>query len=85
MASTSAGSSAELKRDLSDSNDADEAHKEAQYLSANCVLFMHYSGDASSVVDEHFTRALNQDQGYTSDGKGVIMKSKLTFKSSLNE
>ncbi|GFY53233.1 uncharacterized protein TNIN_405271 [Trichonephila inaurata madagascariensis] len=33
---------------------------EAQYLSANCVLFTYYSGDISSVVDEHFARALSQ-------------------------
>lgn len=31
----------------------------AQYVSASCVVFTHYSGDAASVVDEHFTRALN--------------------------
>ena len=36
--------------------------KEAQYLSANCVLFMSYTGDAASVVDEHFSRALHQQQ-----------------------
>ncbi|XP_055589323.1 protein vestigial-like [Uranotaenia lowii] len=31
----------------------------AQYLSATCVVFTHYSGDSASVVDEHFSRALN--------------------------
>lgn len=31
----------------------------AQYLSASCVVFTHYSGDTASVVDEHFSRALN--------------------------
>ncbi|EAT45465.1 AAEL003263-PA, partial [Aedes aegypti] len=31
----------------------------AQYVSATCVVFTHYSGDAASVVDEHFSRALN--------------------------
>lgn len=31
----------------------------AQYLSASCVVFTHYSGDTATVVDEHFSRALN--------------------------
>ncbi|XP_019847147.2 protein vestigial isoform X1 [Bactrocera dorsalis] len=31
----------------------------AQYLSATCVVFTNYSGDTASVVDEHFSRALN--------------------------
>lgn len=31
----------------------------AQYVSATCVVFTHYSGDTASVVDEHFSRALN--------------------------
>ncbi|XP_055378013.1 protein vestigial isoform X3 [Condylostylus longicornis] len=31
----------------------------AQYISASCVVFTHYTGDTASVVDEHFSRALN--------------------------
>ncbi|XP_075232969.1 transcription factor vestigial isoform X2 [Lycorma delicatula] len=31
----------------------------AQYVSANCVVFTHYTGDVAAVVDEHFTRALS--------------------------
>ncbi|XP_029708857.1 protein vestigial [Aedes albopictus] len=43
----------------------------AQYVSATCVVFTHYSGDAASVVDEHFSRALNfsdknNKEGYSS-------------------
>lgn len=34
----------------------------AQYVSANCVVFTHYSGDVAAVVDEHFTRALSLDK-----------------------
>ncbi|XP_059061637.1 protein vestigial isoform X2 [Achroia grisella] len=34
----------------------------AQYVSANCVVFTHYSGDVAAVVDEHFTRALSIDK-----------------------
>ncbi|XP_035775456.1 protein vestigial-like isoform X1 [Anopheles albimanus] len=42
----------------------------AQYLSATCVVFTNYSGDAASSVDEHFSRALNfsdkNNKGYSS-------------------
>lgn len=31
----------------------------AQYLSATCVIVTHYDGDSSSIVDEHFAKALN--------------------------
>lgn len=68
-------SSEEIKRDLSDMcggqpgqqdmsepDETDQQHKEAQYLSANCVVFMSYSGDTASVVDQHFSRALNHQQ-----------------------
>ncbi|XP_061710573.1 protein vestigial isoform X3 [Cydia pomonella] len=34
----------------------------AQYVSANCVVFTHYSGDVAAVVDEHFARALAADK-----------------------
>ncbi|CAG9560816.1 unnamed protein product [Danaus chrysippus] len=34
----------------------------AQYVSANCVVFTHYSGDVAAVVDDHFTRALSLDK-----------------------
>lgn len=33
----------------------------AQYVSANCVVFTHYQGDAAAVVDEHFSRALDKN------------------------
>ncbi len=33
--------------------------REAEYLSSRCVLFTYYQGDISSVVDEHFSRALS--------------------------
>lgn len=32
---------------------------DAEYLSSRCVLFTYYQGDISSVVDEHFSRALS--------------------------
>lgn len=40
---------------------------EAEYLSSRCVLFTYYQGDISSVVDEHFSRALSSCTGM--DGK----------------
>lgn len=48
-------------------SDEDTTSSRAQYVSANCVVFTHYQGDASNVVDEHFTRALDKT---TTQGKG---------------
>ncbi|CAH3988804.1 protein vestigial isoform X1 [Pieris brassicae] len=44
----------------------------AQYVSANCVVFTHYSGDVAAVVDEHFARALSIDK----PKEGVPMSSR---------
>uniref|UniRef100_A0A0A9YJ25 Protein vestigial n=2 Tax=Lygus hesperus TaxID=30085 RepID=A0A0A9YJ25_LYGHE len=41
----------------------------AQYVSANCVVFTHYTGDVAAVVDEHFTRALSTDTKPPSSSK----------------
>ncbi|XP_033228620.1 protein vestigial isoform X1 [Belonocnema kinseyi] len=41
--------------------DSDDGESRAQYVSANCVVFTHYRGDAATEVDEHFHRALQQD------------------------
>lgn len=43
-----------------DSAGEKERPPEAEYLSSRCVLFTYFQGDISSVVDEHFTRALSQ-------------------------
>ncbi|XP_046664703.1 protein vestigial isoform X1 [Homalodisca vitripennis] len=40
----------------------------AQYVSANCVVFTHYTGDVASVVDQHFSRALSYSQDKASPG-----------------
>ena len=48
------------------------SNSRAQYVSANCVVFTHYSGDVAAVVDEHFTRALN----YASDLKNNVANTK---------
>lgn len=47
-----------------------QQHKETQYISANCVVFMSYSGDTASVVDQHFSRALNSTQPESAGGGG---------------
>ncbi|GLV48581.1 vestigial [Carabus blaptoides fortunei] len=55
-------SSTEVTHHGIDEDDSEEetASSRAQYVSANCVVFTHYQGDASSVVDEHFSRALDK-------------------------
>jgi hypothetical protein len=40
------------------SNNADDDAGRAQYLTANCVVFTFYSGDLTSAIDDHFSRAL---------------------------
>ncbi|XP_072154452.1 uncharacterized protein vg isoform X2 [Bemisia tabaci] len=39
--------------------EGEEERSTAQYVSTNCVVFTHYTGDVASVVDEHFSRALS--------------------------
>lgn len=46
----------------SEGESAASGRARAQYVSANCVVFTHYSGDVAAVVDEHFTRALSLDK-----------------------
>lgn len=56
-----------------DDEDGDETTgSRAQYVSANCVVFTHYQGDAASVVDEHFSRALDKTSTHA---KGNFLKS----------
>ena len=72
----------ERRETVTNEDDDDDAgstssNSRAQYVSANCVVFTHYSGDVAAVVDEHFTRALN----YASDIKNNVVstKGKLPF------
>lgn len=51
-----------------DDDESQEESSRAQYVSANCVILTHYQGDAASVVDEHFSRALDK----TSHTKGKL-------------
>ncbi|XP_061479671.1 discoidin, CUB and LCCL domain-containing protein 1-like isoform X2 [Rhineura floridana] len=38
---------------------------EAEYINSRCVLFTYFQGDISTVVDEHFSRALSQSSSYS--------------------
>ncbi|XP_023344749.1 protein vestigial [Eurytemora carolleeae] len=40
--------------------DLEDGQRNAQYLSANCVIFTYYSGDITKAVDDHFSKALSQ-------------------------
>lgn len=61
VGSVTGAMSKELPLDTSSSGGggASGSQGRAQYLSATCVVFTNYSGDTASVVDEHFSRALN--------------------------
>ncbi|XP_059152640.1 transcription cofactor vestigial-like protein 2 [Physella acuta] len=54
------------EKDLRDSDKTCQP-KATQYLASNCVLFIYFTGEAATVVDEHFTRALSQPSSYTLD------------------
>ncbi|XP_007484534.2 transcription cofactor vestigial-like protein 2 isoform X2 [Monodelphis domestica] len=69
-ASTSSGSSsfsshtpASIKEE--DGSPEKERPPEAEYINSRCVLFTYFQGDISSVVDEHFSRALSQPSSYS--------------------
>lgn len=47
--------------------DPESQPKSSQYLNPNCVLLSYFSGDTSTVVDEHFTRALSQPSSFNLD------------------
>uniref|UniRef100_A0ACB8FGY4 Uncharacterized protein n=1 Tax=Sphaerodactylus townsendi TaxID=933632 RepID=A0ACB8FGY4_9SAUR len=47
---------------------------EMEYLNSRCVLFTYFQGDIESVVDEHFSRALNQTSSFNPEF--VISKNK---------
>uniref|UniRef100_A0A8C8RX17 Vestigial like family member 2 n=1 Tax=Pelusios castaneus TaxID=367368 RepID=A0A8C8RX17_9SAUR len=46
-----------------------ERPPEAEYINSRCVLFTYFQGDISSVVDEHFSRALSQPSSYSPSAK----------------
>ncbi len=44
------------------------------YLSRNVLLYTHYSGDVATVVDTHFTKALNQTSFQDNKGGLSLLK-----------
>ena len=50
--------------------DGTDSLPNAQYLSANCMLLTYFSGDISTNVDEHFTRALSQPSSFSAEHQG---------------
>ncbi|XP_066573584.1 transcription cofactor vestigial-like protein 2b [Amia ocellicauda] len=57
--SVPAASASSFKGPREDTEKDKQEAPEAEYLSSRCVLFTYYQGDISSVVDEHFSRALS--------------------------
>jgi hypothetical protein len=83
-----AGGTAGLEEDDDDDEEAGPGSR-AQYVSANCVVFTHYSGDVASVVDEHFSRALSYTENKSNSsaasqvkGKSVLHRASLAQKPS---
>ena len=50
--------------------------RQAQYLTRNIILYTHYAGEVSNIVDEHFTKAL---QSTYSENKGEIINTFVIF------
>ncbi|XP_062611616.1 transcription cofactor vestigial-like protein 2 [Saccostrea cucullata] len=53
--------------DIEGEIDPESQPKSSQYLNPNCVLLSYFSGDTSTVVDEHFSRALSQPSSFNLD------------------
>lgn len=61
------------------SDDEGSSSSRAQYVSANCVVFTHYTGDVAAVVDEHFSRALSYSEKSSSGSKDSSPMSSRNF------
>ncbi|XP_033112008.1 transcription cofactor vestigial-like protein 2 isoform X2 [Anneissia japonica] len=59
--------SVKVEEDQSESGSDKDSFPEAEYVSAKCVIFTYFTGDTNKVVDDHFTKALNQPSSFTSD------------------
>ena len=53
--------------------EADDLQRTAQYLTRNVILYTHYAGEVSNIVDEHFTKALNQSTFNENKGKQISL------------
>lgn len=60
------------KREIPETSsyDPDSEPRGSQYLNPNCLLLTYFNGDTSTVVDEHFSRALSQPSSFSSDRNG---------------
>ena len=59
---------------LRESDGEDELHRTAQYLARNVILYTHYVGEVSRIVDEHFSKALDQTTYNEQKGKKEFVK-----------
>lgn len=60
------------RRSTPDSEQKDSAQPtETEYLGSRCVLFTYFQGEIGDVVDEHFSRALNQAATFSGDTKQI--------------
>ena len=64
---------------LRESDGEDELHRTAQYLARNVILYTHYVGEVSRIVDEHFSKALDQTTYNEQKGKRYFFKYFLSF------
>ena len=58
---------------LRESDGEDELHRTAQYLARNVILYTHYVGEVSRIVDEHFSKALDQTTYNEQKGKKYFL------------
>ena len=58
---------------LRESDGEDELHRTAQYLARNVILYTHYVGEVSRIVDEHFSKALDQTTYNEQKGKRYFL------------
>ena len=63
--------------DIGNDVDSDTQPKVSQYINPNCVLLSYFSGDTSTVVDEHFSRALSQPSSFNLDKSTGLSFSKM--------
>ena len=56
-----------------ESDGEDDLHRTAQYLARNVILYTHYVGEVSRIVDEHFSKALDQTTYTEQKGKRNIL------------
>ena len=65
---------------IRDSDGEDELHRTAQYLARNVILYTHYVGEVSRIVDEHFSKALDQTTYNEQKGKRYFIKKSFFMK-----